>query len=60
MSRITWTPEQLRGFWRDMHRIRAFERAAIYQSSLGKIYGALRSAERQSQRQRPGVGGVLW
>jgi len=47
MSRITWTPEQLRCFWRDMHRIRAFERAAIYQSSLGKIYGALHSYEGQ-------------
>lgn len=47
MSRITWTPEQLRGFWQDMHRIRAFERAAIYQSSLGKIYGALHSYEGQ-------------
>jgi TPP-dependent pyruvate/acetoin dehydrogenase alpha subunit len=30
-----------------MHRIRAFERAAIYQSSLGKIYGALHSYEGQ-------------
>lgn len=47
MSRITGTPEQLLGFWRDMHRIRAFERAAIYQSSLGKIYGALHSYEGQ-------------
>ena len=47
MSHITWTPEQQRGFWRDMHRIRAFERAAIYQSSLGKIYGALHSYEGQ-------------
>lgn len=47
MSRITCTPEQLRVFWRDMHRIRAFERSAIYQSSLGKIYGALHSYEGQ-------------
>jgi TPP-dependent pyruvate/acetoin dehydrogenase alpha subunit len=30
-----------------MHRIRAFERSAIYQSSLGKIYGALHSYEGQ-------------
>jgi TPP-dependent pyruvate/acetoin dehydrogenase alpha subunit len=34
-------------FWRDMVRIRAFERAAVYQSSLGKIYGALHSCEGQ-------------
>jgi TPP-dependent pyruvate/acetoin dehydrogenase alpha subunit len=38
-------PARLVAFWRDMHRIRAFERAAIYQSSLGKIYGALHSYE---------------
>ncbi|HET9977693.1 MAG TPA: thiamine pyrophosphate-dependent enzyme [Burkholderiaceae bacterium] len=38
---------QLVGFWRDMMRIRLFERAAIYQSSLGKIYGALHSYEGQ-------------
>ncbi len=41
------TPERLVGFWRDMLRIRAFERAAVYQSSLGKIYGALHSYEGQ-------------
>ena len=40
-------PEKLVGFWRDMHRIRAFEQAAVYQSSLGKIYGALHSYEGQ-------------
>lgn len=38
---------QLVGFWRDMMRIRLFERAAGYQSSLGKIYGALHSYEGQ-------------
>ena len=38
---------QLAGFWRDMMRIRLFERAAGYQSSLGKIYGALHSCEGQ-------------
>ena len=38
---------QLVAFWRDMMRIRLFERAAIYQSSLGKIYGALHSYEGQ-------------
>lgn len=41
------TSEQLVRFWRDMHRIRAFEQAAVYQSSLGKIYGALHSCEGQ-------------
>ena len=41
------TAEQLRRFWRDMVRIRAFEQAAVYQSSLGKIYGALHSCEGQ-------------
>ena len=41
------SPATLVAFWRDMHRIRAFERAAIYQSSLGKIYGALHSYEGQ-------------
>lgn len=40
-------PETLLGFWRDMLRIRAFEQAAGYQSSLGKIYGALHSYEGQ-------------
>lgn len=39
--------ETLVGFWRDMQRIRAFERAAAYQSTLGKIYGALHSYEGQ-------------
>jgi TPP-dependent pyruvate/acetoin dehydrogenase alpha subunit len=39
--------ELLVKFWRDMVRIRAFEQAAVYQSSLGKIYGALHSYEGQ-------------
>ena len=38
-------PQQLVSFWRDMLRIRSFERAAMYQSSIGKIYGALHSYE---------------
>ena len=38
-------PEMLVSFWRDMVRIRAFEQAAMYQSSIGKIYGALHSYE---------------
>ena len=38
-------PEMLVSFWRDMVRIRAFEQAALYQSSIGKIYGALHSYE---------------
>ena len=37
--------EMLVGFWRDMVRIRSFEQAAMYQSSIGKIYGALHSYE---------------
>jgi len=37
----------LAAYWRDMMRIRLFERAAVYQSSLGKIYGALHSYEGQ-------------
>ena len=37
--------EMLVAFWRDMVRIRAFEQAAMYQSSIGKIYGALHSYE---------------
>jgi len=45
MSEHSLPPAKLVAFWRDMHRIRAFERAAIYQSSLGKIYGALHSYE---------------
>lgn len=39
--------EQLVGFWRDMMRIRAFEQAATYQSSIGRVYGALHSYEGQ-------------
>jgi TPP-dependent pyruvate/acetoin dehydrogenase alpha subunit len=39
--------EQLIGFWRQMLRIRRFEETAQYQSSLGKIYGALHSYEGQ-------------
>lgn len=38
---------QLVGFWRDMMRIRAFEQAATYQSSIGRVYGALHSYEGQ-------------
>ena len=38
-------PEMLVGFWCDMVRIRSFEQAAMYQSSIGKIYGALHSYE---------------
>lgn len=45
MSEQGLPPAKLVAFWRDMHRIRAFERAATYQSSLGKIYGALHSYE---------------
>ena len=37
--------ETLVGFWRDMVRIRSFEQAAMYQSSIGKVYGALHSYE---------------
>ena len=37
--------EILVAFWRDMVRIRSFEQAAMYQSSIGKIYGALHSYE---------------
>lgn len=40
-------PEKLVAFWRDMVRIRSFEQAAMYQSSIGKIYGALHSYEGQ-------------
>ena len=47
MSDKNLSAERLVDFWRDMHRIRAFERAAIYQSSIGKIYGALHSYEGQ-------------
>jgi len=35
--------KRLVSMWRDMCRIRAFETAAVYQSSLGKVYGALHS-----------------
>lgn len=38
-------PEMLVGFWRDMLRIRSFEQAAMYQSSIGMVYGALHSYE---------------
>ena len=47
MAENDLTPETLVRFWRDMSRIRAFEQAAIYQSSIGKIYGALHSCEGQ-------------
>lgn len=47
MSANDLPPEKLIKFWRDMTRIRAFEEAAIYQSSIGKIYGALHSYEGQ-------------
>ena len=49
---------QLVGFWRDMMRIRLFERAAAYQSSLGKIYGALHSCEGQESC-AVGIGSAL-
>lgn len=39
--------EQLIAMWRGMLRIRAFEQAALYQSTLGKVYGALHSYEGQ-------------
>lgn len=39
--------QQLVQFWIDMQRIRAFEQAAVYQSSIGNIYGALHSCEGQ-------------
>lgn len=42
-----FTDAKLVTFWRDMNRIRAFEQAAVYQSSIGKIYGALHSCEGQ-------------
>lgn len=47
MSDHDLTLELLVGFWRDMIRIRSFEQAALYQSSIGKIYGALHSYEGQ-------------
>lgn len=39
--------EKLLGFWRNMRRIRSFEQAATYQSSIGKVYGALHTYEGQ-------------
>ena len=42
-----FSADQLVSFWRDMLRIRSFEQAALYQSSIGKIYGALHSCEGQ-------------
>ena len=45
MSANDLPPDMLVGFWRDMLRIRSFEQAALYQSSIGKIYGALHSYE---------------
>lgn len=42
-----WSRERLLAGWRDMNRIRQFERAAVYQSSLGKVHGALHSCEGQ-------------
>ena len=47
MSEVNVSAEQLVSFWRDMIRIRSFEQAAIYQSSIGRIYGALHSYEGQ-------------
>lgn len=47
MTDSTLGPEKLVAFWRDMVRIRSFEQAAMYQSSIGKIYGALHSYEGQ-------------
>lgn len=47
MNETNLSPEQLESFWRDMVRIRSFEQAALYQSSIGKIYGALHSCEGQ-------------
>lgn len=41
------TSEMLVRFWCDMIRIRSFEQAAVYQSSIGKVYGALHSYEGQ-------------
>ena len=47
MSDNDLPPETLVSFWRDMVRIRAFEQAALYQSSIGNVYGALHSYEGQ-------------
>jgi pyruvate dehydrogenase E1 component alpha subunit len=47
MSNHAIDDQQLLQFWVDMHRIRAFEQSAVYQSSIGNIYGALHSCEGQ-------------
>lgn len=47
MSMNDLSTDRLRAMWRDMLRIRGFEQGALYQSSLGKIYGALHSYEGQ-------------
>jgi TPP-dependent pyruvate/acetoin dehydrogenase alpha subunit len=47
MAKDDVSAEKLVSFWRDMLRIRTFEQAALYQSSIGKIYGALHSYEGQ-------------
>ena len=47
MSETDLDPALLVSFWRDMLRIRRFEQTAQYQSSIGKIYGALHSCEGQ-------------
>ena len=39
--------ETLEAMWRGMARIRAFEQAAVYQSSLGRIHGTLHSYDGQ-------------
>jgi len=43
MADVDFTKDQLLSFWKNMVRIRSFEQAATYQSSIGKIYGALHS-----------------
>jgi len=43
MNESELSAERLVAFWKSMVRIRNFEQAAIYQSSIGKIYGALHS-----------------
>ena len=43
MKNAELSAEKLVTFWKNMLRIRSFEQAAIYQSSIGKIYGALHS-----------------
>ena len=47
MSANDLAAEALVAMWRDMLRIRAFEQAALYHSSIGNIYGALHSYEGQ-------------